>query len=89
MANNFVHQGITSSTQSINEFIVYKDGASEQQPQQESRLVEEGDDEEVFDDASSNLSDMDVDSSFNEYKKSQPEVEQREQKQQQQKSKNA
>lgn len=75
--------GITSSTDSVSEFIIYKDTSSSATDKLStgsnnnpvhSKLVDEAEDEEIFDDASSNLSDMDIDSSFNEYKKNHPEV---------------
>lgn len=75
--------GITSSTDSVSEFIVYKDKvvdrsqpstSTSSNPPRQSKLVDEAEEEEVYDDASSNISDMDIDSSFNEYKKNHPEV---------------
>lgn len=65
---------------SIQEFITYKD---QQKPSSSvkseaasipSQINNIAEDDEKYDSASSHLSDMDIDSSFNDYKKKHPEV---------------
>lgn len=85
--DNFIHTqvqqtlvGIRGSSSDVKEFVLYKEGTLQAASElavasghQESQLNNVEDDE-VYDDATSSLSDMDVDSSFNNYKKDHPEI---------------